>query len=64
VLPMGALILCIAMIAFGSTPEGNFWGSFVAPFYSTFFELILPLLTLTVALIRSWIPAGKEARAP
>ncbi|SMC90100.1 GerAB/ArcD/ProY family transporter [Papillibacter cinnamivorans] len=61
VIPIAVLVICISMAPFISAAESGFWGSNIAPFYSAFFEIILPFFTLIAALIRSMIPEEGEA---
>ena len=48
----GVLILCFAMTAFNNTVEHAYWGENVAAVYSSFFEILLPLVTLIVVTIK------------
>ncbi len=49
---IGALIVPYALTVFQSGSENTFWAGTVAPFFSNFFEMVLPVLTLLVAAIR------------
>ena len=56
---IGALICIYAMASFASSAEHVKWNMTVAATYSTFFILILPLLTLLVSVIRESVsPKG------
>ena len=46
---VGVLIVLFSLWAFGSSADTAFWGTNVAAVYSTFFELVLPAVTLITA---------------
>ncbi len=54
VLPAGAIILCLTLVSFDSSIDTNSWEGTAGPFYSLFLEVVLPMLTLVVALLRGF----------
>ncbi len=52
VITLGFLILNYSLIVFDSSMENAAWGASTAPFFSSFFELVLPGITLLVSLFR------------
>ena len=60
---MGALAAGFAAMAFPSSAEMAYWGRNIAAHYSTFFEAVLPVITLIVALIRKSYKGQKEVGA-
>ncbi|OJU16824.1 MAG: hypothetical protein BGN88_08075 [Clostridiales bacterium 43-6] len=58
----GIIIIVYALITFDSPMENAFWGSNVAPIFSSLFEVLLPLITLIIAQIRGF-QKPKEAVA-
>lgn len=51
---IGVLIIIFSLIAFDSDIDASYWGVNVATVYSTFFELILPLITFIIASMRGF----------
>jgi spore germination protein KB len=49
---MGVVIISFALTLFDSGMENAYWGSRYAPFYNSFFQLVLPALTLITAYAR------------
>lgn len=49
---IGALAVCMAFISFESANAHGYWGQNVAAVYSSFFIVILPLITLLIAVVR------------
>lgn len=49
---VGGVMTLYASIVFSSSMENLVWGKTVAPFFSMFFQTVIPLLTLAVALVR------------
>lgn len=60
---IGALAAVFAMIAFKTQVDNNYWGRNIAAHYSTFFEVILPVTTLIVAVVRKSCKGQKEVGA-
>lgn len=54
VFPAGAIILCLTLISFDSSIDTNSWEGTAGPFLSLFLEIILPALTLAIALLRGF----------
>jgi len=52
VLIVGAISVCFSIIVWDSVAESVYWGSNVAAVYSSFFEVVLPAMTLLVILIK------------
>ena len=52
VITLGFLILNYSLIVFDSSMENAAWGASTASFFSSFFELVLPGITLLVSLFR------------
>lgn len=48
----GVLITIFSFIAFESPSETSYWGQNIAAVYSSFFEVLLPAITLVVAVIQ------------
>lgn len=61
VLIFGVLIIIFSLIVFDSASESDYWGKNVAAVYSTFFELLLPVITLLVAVIKEKL-VSKEVK--
>ncbi|NCC48663.1 MAG: hypothetical protein EOM13_06380, partial [Clostridia bacterium] len=57
----GGLIVIYAISVFESSFEHMYWKNVAAPIYSTFFELVLPVVTLIVAAVRK-VSAKEEAK--
>lgn len=49
---VGAIIVSYSLLVFDSPMENAYWGSHVAMFFSTFFEVVIPLMTFILANIR------------
>lgn len=49
---LGILAICFSIIVWDSAAEGSYWGSNVAPFYSSFFEIVIPGITFIIILIK------------
>lgn len=49
---MGAIFAVMSVIAFDRSMESAYWGQNLAAVYSTFFELVLPLVALFIALFK------------
>jgi hypothetical protein len=62
----GVLIVIYAQASFPASAEHVIWVMTVAPTYSSFFLLFLPLLTLIVSWIRSRLnkPELQQGAAP
>lgn len=58
---VGVLIAIFALIGFKSSLENAYWGSNIAPFYSMFFEFLLPVITVIVAAVRGFLK-NKEVK--
>lgn len=52
--PIGVLAICFALLAFNSTAQSSYWGSNVAAVNATIFIVILPAITLIVAMLRGF----------
>jgi spore germination protein KB len=61
VLIFGVLIIVFSLIVFDSDSESSYWGTNVAAVYSTFFEVLLPAITLVVAIIKEKL-GSKEVK--
>ena len=59
---IGALAVGFAFIAFSSQVDNAYWGQNIAAHYSTFFEVILPVITLIVAVVRKSCKGQKEVK--
>ncbi len=57
----GILIIIFSLIVFDSASESDYWGRNVAAVYSTFFEVLLPAITLVVAVIKEKL-GSKEVK--
>lgn len=51
----GVLIIIFALIGFSSAIDHAYWGVNYSGFYSTFFEIILPIVTLLVSGIKRYV---------
>ncbi len=60
---VAALSIGFASNAFPSAADQAYWGSNIAAYYSGFFEVILPAVTLFVAVIRKSVKGNQEAKA-
>ncbi len=60
---IGALAAVFAVISFKSQVDNVYWGRNIAMHYSTFFEVILPVITLIAAAVRRSCKGQKEVGA-
>lgn len=60
---VGALVIGFAYNTFPSSADNAYWGTNIAAHYSTFFEVILPVITLSAALVQKSILRSKGAEA-
>lgn len=49
---LGVLAICFSIIVWDTVAQSGYWGSNVAPFYSSFFEIVLPGITFIIVLIK------------
>lgn len=49
---LGILAICYSIIVWDTVAESSYWGSNVAPFYSSFFEIVIPGITFIIVLIK------------
>jgi len=52
ILTVGIIIISLSIVVFDSPMENAFWGSTVAPVYSSIFQLLFPGVALITSLIR------------
>ncbi len=60
--PLGILVLCFSLISFESSAQHAFWGENYAAVFSTFFDTVLPLITLAAIFIKKLV--GKRSSLP
>lgn len=63
VIVVAVLSIGFAYNAFPSVVDHAYWGSNIAAQYSTFFEVILPVITLSSAVVQKSIMRRKDAKA-
>lgn len=49
---LGVLAICFSIIVWDTLAESSYWGSNIAPFYSSFFEIVIPGITFIIVLIK------------
>lgn len=57
---LAALIVLFSLTVFHAAAEHAYWGTNISAVYSTLFEVILPLITLLVALLRMGLKKHKK----
>lgn len=58
---IAAIGTCFAVFVWDAHAESLYWGSHVATVYSSFFEVVIPLITLAIIFIREFNRKKKQA---
>lgn len=58
---IAAIGVCFSVFVWDAYTESLYWGSHVAAVYSSFFEVVIPLITLAIIVIRQYSRKKKQA---
>ncbi len=56
---IGAIVVCLSIVVWNSVAEASYWGMYVAAVYSTFFEVVIPGITLIIVIAKGF---GKKLK--